>query len=191
MKLLLTSAGMRMKDEILKILPKSPQELKLALIPTASNVEQDTTYLERDRSAFIELGFDVEEVDLEGVTTEQLRNRLLDKDVIYVEGGNTFHLLKHVRESGFEIVLRELLENGLIYIGVSAGSIIAGKSVEKAVGQDSNDAGMVDFIGMNLIDRIIDVHCEVGGENPDTGLVSLTDDQAIFVDGEDISIISR
>jgi len=45
MKLLLTSAGTNVKDEILKILPKPPNELKLAHIITASTPEQNKNYV--------------------------------------------------------------------------------------------------------------------------------------------------
>ena len=39
-------------------------------------------------------------------------NFFKNKNVIHVEGGNTFYLLKAIRESGFAEVLKELLNEG-------------------------------------------------------------------------------
>jgi dipeptidase E len=44
---------------------------------------------------------------------------------IVVGGGNTFHLLKHVQESGIISAVREKVRNGTPYVGWSAGSNMA------------------------------------------------------------------
>jgi dipeptidase E len=47
--------------------------------------------------------------------------------VIYVSGGNQFFLLQQAQKSGFVEVIRNLIiEKGRMYIGTSAGSIVAG-----------------------------------------------------------------
>src|SRR4030043_1378453 len=109
MTLLLTSAGMQVKDEILKILPKPAEQIKLAHIITASKPEKDTSYVLEDKEAMIKIDFQVEDIDIEGKTKDQLRDLLKDKDIIWVQGGNTFYLMKAVRESGFDKVIKELI----------------------------------------------------------------------------------
>jgi len=161
-KLLLTSAGMNMKEEILKILPNSPSKTKLAHITTAAKPQKDKRYVEKDTKLMSEVGFDVTEIDIEGKTQSQLRKILQVFDVIYVQGGNTFYLLKVIQETGFDKVVKDLIDREVIYIGVSAGSIIAGPTIETAgwkyVEPDRNFVKLKDLTAMNLVPFNIFVH---------------------------------
>ena len=76
----------------------------------------------------------------------------LDKyTAIYFEGGNTFKLLKAIKESKFDLRIIEFLNNnGLIY-GFSAGAIIFGNSIESAYFNDDNDVDLRDLNGLNLV----------------------------------------
>ena len=58
---------------------------------------------------------------------------LKDYDVIYVQGGDPFYLLEQVKLSGFDKVVKDLVKQGTIYIGVSAGSYIACPTIEMAL----------------------------------------------------------
>jgi len=72
-------------------------------------------------------------------------------NAIYFEGGNTFKLLKAIKESKFDLKIIEYLNNnGLIY-GFSAGAIIFGNSIESAYFNDDNDVGLEDLTGFNLV----------------------------------------
>lgn len=158
--ILLTSAGMNIQDEILKILPKPTDQIKIAHITTASKAEENISYLEKENQAMEDLGFNVENIDIEGKNENELRALLGDKDVIYVQGGNTFYLLKHVKESGFDKVVKELIEKGVIYIGVSAGSYIACPTIEMAYWKhpDKNTIGLKDLTGLNLVPFLLSAH---------------------------------
>lgn len=163
--LLLTSDGFDGEDvrkEILKVLPKPPPEIKLAHITTASKPEKSTSYVKRDRQAMIKVGFQVEDVDIEGKSKTELQYLLKDKDVVYVQGGNTFYLLKCIKESGFDDVVKKLIKRGTIYIGVSAGSYIACPTIEMALWdhQDVNIVGLKDLTALNLIPFLLLVHYE-------------------------------
>jgi dipeptidase E len=52
-----------------------------------------------------------------------VRDLLLDQDVIYVAGGNTLNMLAIWRLHGVDRALREAWERGIVLTGVSAGSI--------------------------------------------------------------------
>jgi len=160
--LLLTSAGMNIKEEILKILPKPADQIKVAYIITASKSEKDISYLDRDKGAMLDLGFSVEEIDIGGKNEKELKEIFKDKDIIYVQGGNTFYLLKYVKESGFGGVIKDLIERGKIYIGVSAGSIITGPTIETAGWKraDKNIVGLKDLTGLNFVPFLVFVHYE-------------------------------
>jgi len=160
MKLLLTSAGTNVRNEIIKILPKPANELRLANIITASKPELNKDYALRDREKLISLGFDVEDVDIEGKNEDELMRILKYKDIIYVEGGNTFYLLKYVKLGGFDKVIKELLNQGKIYIGVSAGSYIACPTIEQATWkhQDRNHFELTNLSALNLVPFLISAH---------------------------------
>ena len=81
-------------------------------------------------------------------------------DVIYVCGGNTFKLMKFSKEFNFDKEIKLLLKRGGVYIGVSAGSLIIGPSIKIAgeVSLDSNEVGLTDFNGFNIVDYIIFPH---------------------------------
>lgn len=71
------------------------------------------------------------ELDSPTVTSSTVKNTLKDAAVLYVDGGNTFYLQKHVRESQLWGALEER-GSDCLYIGASAGAIIAGKSISTA-----------------------------------------------------------
>jgi len=160
MTLLLTSAGMIVADEIYKILPKSIKEIKLAHIVTAANPEEDKSYMVGDKNKLIEAGFQVEDIDIAVAIGDELERALVDKDIIYVQGGNTFYLLHHARKSGFDKIVKKLVENGVIYVGVSAGSILASPTIQVAAwkGGDVNEVGITDLTALGLVDFDIFVH---------------------------------
>ena len=62
-----------------------------------------------------------------------------DIHVVYVEGGNAWYLRHHMRISGFDQILRSLCDRGALYLGVSAGAIVAGASVQVAAWKGWNE----------------------------------------------------
>ena len=195
--LLLTSAGMRMQDEILKLLPKSPAQTKLAHIITASNEVSPHPWRDNDKKAMLKLGIQVEDIDIKGKTESELRLILKGKDVIYVQGGSPYYLLKHVKESRFDKVVKDLVNKGILYIGASAGSYIACPTIEQALWKKPrrNRHGLIDKEpAMGLIPFLIVAHYEPKfKKDVETGITKtkypvrvLTDDQAILIkDGKE------
>jgi len=198
--LLLTSGGMQVKDEILKILP-NPRQTKLVHVITASKPEEDKTYQERDRALLVQAGFQVEDLDIEGKSETELRKLLQGKNVIYVQGGNTFHLLKCANESGFGKIVRDLIARGVVYIGVSAGTCIACPTIEMVEWKpsDPNLCNLKDLTAFNLVPFLITPHY-----NPKYAMILkkeiaeakfptriLTDNQAILVQGDSIQLVGK
>jgi dipeptidase E len=204
MKLFLTSAGIapEIGDQFLKLLGKDPKGLKLVFVPTAADPENDEWFLrfvEKDKENLAKFGFDLQIVDLKNETEFSLENKFVVAEIVYVEGGNTFYLLDWVRKSGFDKVVKRFLERGGIYVGVSAGSIIAGLNIESANWEppDRNISGLKDLTAMNLVNFVITPHycsefSNAVGESAskaDYSTVALTDKQAVLVDGGKIEII--
>lgn len=198
---LLTSTGMNVKEEILKILPKPPSQLRLAHIITAAKVEDNISYMINEENEMRKLGFHIENLDIEGKTEDELYNLLKDKDVIYVQGGNTFYLLKHTKQSGFGQVVKKLISQGTIYVGVSAGSYIACPTIEQATWkhQDRNHFGLTDLTALNLVPFLVSAHftqeyCSIIEDRIKTTpypVVALYDTQAVFVKDNTWKIVGK
>lgn len=162
MKLLLSSNGSFVIEKGLKLLFEDVSKIKLAYITTAGKGSNDKTYLENHREMMKKEGIAFEELDIEGKTENELRELLKDKNAVYVEGGNTFYLLKAARESGFDKVIKELIEKGVPYIGSSAGSYIACPTIEMATWKpkQKDRFGVTDFTAMNLVPFLVVAHYE-------------------------------
>lgn len=70
---------------------------------------------------------------------------------IIIGGGNTFRLLKELKDSKFFEKLRKFIEEDKIVYGISAGAIILTKSIITAELLDENKSGLVDLSGMNIL----------------------------------------
>lgn len=150
--ILLTSGGMLMKSEISKLLQKPAYNITVAFIVTAGKTGEKVEYLKNDYMVMREMGFNVLEVDIEGKTEKQVREIIQLRDIIFVEDGNAFMLLKAMRKCNFEKIMRELLKLGKVYLGVGSGSMVAGKSIRIAewLGQE-NEVNLRGYKGLNLV----------------------------------------
>lgn len=94
---------------------------KVCFVGTASGDAQD--YLDRFYTAFRAVKCEPSDLSLFKPPTTDLRSFVMEKDVIYVGGGNTRNLLVLWREWGLDVILREAWHAGVVLAGISAGSI--------------------------------------------------------------------
>lgn len=159
MKIFLTSYAGRVIDKIMPKLPKKPQDLEVLFITTAGNPYPEKPWQDEDRENLTKNGFSLTDYDLEGKTEDEVRQAVNKSDVIIVEGGNTFYLLKYARESGFDKVMREQKDNDKVYIGASAGSYIATPDIEPTTWKrKKNTYGVTDLTGLGLVPFMIFPH---------------------------------
>jgi len=157
--LLLTSTGLTSPNiyKKFKDVVYDPQKQSVAIITTAAEGKENNKYSQLAKKQFESLGFvSVDFVDLE----TQPEKDLSSYEIIYVCGGNTFKLLKFARNANFKLSIEKLLERNGIYIGVSAGSIIVGPSIEIAgeVVADKNEVGLEDLTGFGITNLIVLPH---------------------------------
>ena len=74
-----------------------------------------------------------------------------DTAAIFIGGGNTYKLMKELRESGFDKKLFTYLSNGGTVYGGSAGAMIFGKTIETEIHTGSKNYGMTDLSALNLL----------------------------------------
>lgn len=139
-----------------------PTKASVAFIPTAGDIYSETPWIAGDRQALINLGYEVIDVDLKGKSASDLEQSFADADIIFVAGGNTTYLLVEARRSGFDTIIRSLLAQGKMYIGSSAGSILAGPSIEPFLEEDLGELGRKIVVGrlecLGLVDYIMLPH---------------------------------
>lgn len=159
-KIILTSCGIINKDLIekfYKMLRKDVEDIKVLYITTAIDGEDcsDTSWIEEEFNTIINLG----------IKKENIKEYKMDYDIdltlydmIYMMGGNTFYLLKRIRETKFDVKLKDAINKGILYIGSSAGSIILGNTIELALAYDKNDVNLSEFTGLKIVNGIVVPH---------------------------------
>jgi len=159
-RIVLTSCGIidsKLKNQFYSLLNKDINQIKLLYVTIAADGEKDLdrTWLYKEYETILNLG-----IKKENIIEYQYEENIdfCNYDVIYMFGGNTFYLLKELREKHLDEKIKEAIHRGVIYIGSSAGSIILGKTIETALPYDENWVKLEDFSGLNLIDGIIIPH---------------------------------
>lgn len=200
MKLFLTSAGFT-NAEISKVfleqLSRPASESRMLIVAYAQGPEEEF-YVNESKKELQQLG-------LENIVIANMHNRLdvsglRNFDVVYVCGGNTFAILSKLRETKLDTFIKQQVRGGAIYVGVSAGSIIAGPSVEIAgwgSEGDTNDIGLLDLAGFNFVDIEVSPHfheelrleVEEFKKKSSYRVFELTNDQAVFVNDAEVKVI--
>ncbi len=198
--LLLSSSGFLATNP--KVFDKPFKDIKTAYITTASKSVPSTAYIERHKQFYKDNNYNIEELDIDGKTESELEKILSGYEAVFVEGGNSFYLLKSIRESGFDKVITKFLPKGLIYIGVSAGSYVACPTIEMALWkhQDKyNHHDLTDFTAMNLVPFLVTVHFKEEYRDILKEKISktnypvrvLNDEQALLIEDNDIKLIGN
>jgi peptidase E len=109
MKLLLTSAGFintKISEVFVKELPKPAAEVRLLLVPYAQN-EKEEFYITESKQELEQLG--IKNIVITNMHYPVDIATLGNFDVIYMCGGNTFAILKKLRETGlFQFVIDQV-----------------------------------------------------------------------------------
>lgn len=122
----------------------------------------------------------------------------LDKyKAVFIGGGNTFKLLKEIKESNFDCALKEYLNNGGFVYGGSAGAIIFGKTIKTAIHADKNIVNLKDLNGLDLLNGY-DVWCHYDEKKDKSEVLKLEqptivlyEESGILFDGKEFKIIGK
>jgi len=134
---------------------------KLLYIYTAGELKKgEAQWQKDDRQALSRAGFEVIKYTITGKTRETIKKNLKKVGIIYVGGGNTFYLLEKIQQTKCAGVIREAVNAGKIYIGTSAGSIIAGPDIYPSYSLDViNEApNLKGYKGLGLVGFVVLPH---------------------------------
>jgi dipeptidase E len=161
MKLLLTSAGFEnpiIGSEFLKLVGKPARKIKVVFIPTASTSEEELFYVGKSKDELACFGIKLKNIVELNIDHKIYYSELKDFDVMYMCGGNTFHLLSQIKKFDFDKVIEMFIKSNRVYVGVSAGSLIMGPNIELAKFGDKKVGRLKDFTGLEYIDEAIAPH---------------------------------
>mmetsp|Transcript_12960 Transcript_12960/g.24702 ORF Transcript_12960/g.24702 Transcript_12960/m.24702 type:complete len:224 (+) Transcript_12960:217-888(+) len=147
---------------------------------------------------------DVRVLEVARATKEETGLALAGADVVYAECGNTFYLHYHMRRCGFLQMFPSFADQGVVYVGSSAGSIVAGPTAGIALWKGWDDPSVVprdnppNYESMNITEGVsIFPHfssqwtglVETNSATLGHELVTLTDYQAYMVHGDQKCVV--
>ena len=145
-----------------KFLNEKTESKKILFIPTATNVDEYKKYIHLTQKVFEDFGYEVENFDISVFSEETVKEKISETKIVFISGGNTFYLLQELKKKNLISYLRGKIENGLLYIGESAGSVITAPNIgyadivdDKALATELND-----YTGLNLVDFYVVPHFE-------------------------------
>lgn len=215
MRLLLTSSGLRnetLRQALRDLLGMPFEEANVVYIPTASVAEPgDHSWLVADLNRLYDLGwrqFDV--LELNGLPRQVVLDRLRHADVVYVEGGNHYHLARSITENGLADGFLEALESR-VYVGVSAGSMIFSKRLDEQSAEVVGDVEDLHLLGattlrppFGLFDWYLKPHlyspdfperddawAEAIAAKADFPIYFIDDATAVRVDGDEVDVLTE
>lgn len=197
MKLYLSSIRIPAPEDLSKLLDKPLSNVSVALIPNAKDyyTKRPRDFVVNDLVDYMQLlGLKVDVVDLRDYSNaENLKSKLANYNLVWAMGGNTYMLRYEMRRSGFDRIIKDLLDNGVVYGGDSAGALVAGSSIAGVeLADEPAFAEEVIKDGMNLVSFVIMPHVD----NPEfadvmpivkeqhKNMIELKDSQAVIFDGD-------
>lgn len=139
MKFFLTSSGLKndsLAEALSKLAGKPLSELSVLFIPTAANTEgEDKRWLIDNLTDFQKYNLkSIDLLDVAAVEKDIWEKRFQENEIICFGGGNEKYLAEVFAKIGMKALLTDLSEK--IYMGISAGSMVAGKFMPEELYKD-------------------------------------------------------
>ena len=179
-RLLLTSEFAQSGDYLKKVLPSKEQKMSVAYIANAADMDDDKSWMNVNRDKFKELGYHIIDIDLREVQHQELSEMI--------------HELVDTEE--------------ILYIGTSAGSIIAGPNIEstKFIDEPEDAPELQNYTSFDLVNFVTVPHVGTGDfyyeyekgyfelfhnlKHSPYPHICLKDNQAVWVEGNSFKIIT-
>lgn len=193
---LLTSAGWHkdidgsvkenIRQRFLNMLCKPVGEVRVLFIPTAAISDEAKKMADKCRDELLNAGIIPENIFVYDIDGSLAADEAMIYDVIYFTGGNTGYLLRRIKDTGFDTTIKKMVYANKVYVGVSAGSILATPNIHNPF--DDKTAGLA------IINAYISVHQpEYAPARTDLPLphIPLTDNQALVVNWDGYEIVEN
>lgn len=158
-RLFLTSSVNFVAHDIAKQIKGKKQ--KLLFITTAVEVVKgDLQWFRNDRKSLVRAGFIVTDYTITNKKKKEIDQAVENTDIIYMSGGNSFYLLQQIQQTHSAQIFRDHVNKGKIYIGTSAGSIIAAPDIYPTYYLDKAKQApkLKGYKGLSLVDFLVFPH---------------------------------
>lgn len=203
-KLFLTSVFSKTTKEFKKFYGETNGK-SAVFIPTAANADGGgTIYVKRQRRALEKLGIKACVLDVSVAESNEITASLLNSDIIYIGGGNTFYLLQELKRSGADMIIKEQIALGKAYIGESAGAVIVAPRIDyiedmddRAAAPDLSDCSALDLVDFYPLPHMNSFPFKRASRmiaekhSNDLKLLPITNRQAVCVYGNEIKILGK
>jgi peptidase E len=175
-KIILTSTGFdneNIMNKFIELLNVDVKDAKVLFIITAANNPDAVRILSGCLDDLTKCGITDDNITVYDMHKLLSQEEINKYNAIYVCGGSTKYLVERIKELNIKPVIDKYIENGGIYIGVSAGSVCTSGKYKD---------------GLRIIENILDVHCDKGTPN---GIINsdeniyLTNNQAIYINDKE------
>ena len=196
MKLFLTSYLAGTKELVQNFLTQNDVQ-EILFIPTAANVEEYRDYVDEGITVLKENGYDVTVLDIATAPHSKSVQVIKNSGCLCISGGNTFYLLQELKRNGLLDLIKQKIQDDMLYIGESAGAIIACPDISYNQIMDDKTVAteLTNYSGMGLVDYYVLPH---NGEFPfvettaqtikiyseKINLIPLNNSQAVIVKNE-------
>ncbi len=203
MKLFLTSYLAGTKELVQNFLTQNDVQ-EILFIPTAANVEEYRGYVDEGIAVLKETGCSVNILDIATTPHSKSVQAIKNSACLCIAGGNTFYLLQELKRNGLLDLIKQKVQDGMLYIGESAGAIIACPDISYNQIMDDKTVAteLTNYSGMGLVDYYVLPHngefpfvettaqtIKVYGEK--INLVPLNNSQAVVVEGKKSAVLTE
>jgi peptidase E len=170
---------------------------KIAYIPTAANGEEGWESWKNGGTweTMHALGAEINLVILEDYRNDSVIKVLEENDIIWFAGGMPGYLMYWIKRCGIDKNIKKLLDKRIIFIGSSAGAMVAGQSLEiSEYGFTDNEIGAGSIEPMKLVSFDIFPHYSdefydnIKQQYTGNKIYLLKDGEQILVDGDKIEV---
>lgn len=106
----------------------------------------------------------IKKIDMVRNSLELSKKNFKNYCALFIGGGNTYRLLKNIKDNSNFEKIKEYLDNDGIIFGGSAGAIIFGKNINSCLLDDSNYVGLKNFDGFNCLSNY-SILCHLNNKN--------------------------
>ena len=122
--------------------------------------ESELDWHYKNRATLEAGGFICDDYDIAGKSEEDLVRDLANYKVIYVEGGDPFYFLNQAQSNNFISYITKRVEDGMVYVSESAGSVVAGMDIRAngRPGKNAEKYGLTNTHGINFLNAVFMPH---------------------------------
>ena len=142
-------SGKTVKSAILKFGEVIDKSKPLLYVPLTMNEEEYASCLKWIIKEMTLIN--VKKIEMVTSGYELSQKNLNEYCAIYIGGGNTYKLLKEIKDSGSFAKIKDYLIHDGVVFGGSAGAIIFGKDIDSCKIQDANTVNLKDTSGFNVL----------------------------------------